>query len=167
MDTNNDVCDGEVTKALLEVGTFKAVVSNHVCESVLVTCATNKQRKLIDSMLTSPGLTVLKCGFLPFHEVYGFNSDHPLIWDDICDEDLLGHCPQHIYRAPVSNIKSNDPDIREMYIQQCLKSMNVKILSMIIKPLLCFVRKHEKVSICVTRLFTFTLLLPQRSKRSK
>ena len=34
---------------------------------------------------------------------------------------MLGHRLQHIYRAPRSNVRSNDPDIREKYIQQCLE----------------------------------------------
>ena len=83
MDANNNIHDGEVTKALLEVGIFKTVVSNHDGESVPTTCATNKQRKAIESIWTSPGLTVLKCDFLTFHEVYGFNYDHQLFWADI------------------------------------------------------------------------------------
>ena len=111
MDANDDIRKGEVTKALLEVGILEAVVSNHGGKSVPATCATNKQRKPIDSIWTSPGLTVLKCGFLPFHEIYGFNSDHQLIWADIYNEDLLGHRPQYIHRASGSNVKPNDPDI--------------------------------------------------------
>ena len=42
MDANDDVRDGEVTKALLEVGIFKAVISKHGGKSVPVTYATNK-----------------------------------------------------------------------------------------------------------------------------
>ena len=72
MDANNNVRDGKVTKALMEIGMYKVVVSKQVGESVPATCATNKQRKPIDSIWTSPGLTVLRCGFLPFHDVYGF-----------------------------------------------------------------------------------------------
>ena len=100
-------------KALREVGTFEAVVGNHVGESVPATCATNTQQKRIDSIWTSHGLTVLQCGSLPFHDVYGFQSDHRLVWADICNEDLLRHRPQHIYCAPRSKTRSNDPDIRE------------------------------------------------------
>ena len=118
---NNDVRDGEVMKALMEIRMFKAVVSNHVGESVPATCATNKQRKPSDNIWTSPGLTVLRCGFIPFHDVYGFQSDHQLVWADICNEDLLGHRSQHIYCASRSKVRSNDPDIREKYIQRCLE----------------------------------------------
>ena len=72
MDANDDVRNGKVTKALEEIGIYKAVVSNHGGESVPATCATNEQREPIDNIWTSPGLTVLHCGFLPFHDVYGF-----------------------------------------------------------------------------------------------
>ena len=64
MDANDDVRDGEVTRALWEIGMFEAVVSNHKDKSVPATCAKNTQRKPIDNIWTSPGLTVLRCGFL-------------------------------------------------------------------------------------------------------
>ena len=56
----------------MEICMFEAVVNNHGGKSVPTTCATNKQQKLIDSIWTSPGLTMRRCGFLPFHETYGF-----------------------------------------------------------------------------------------------
>ena len=121
MDANDDVRDGKVTEALMEIGMYEAVISNHAGESVPATCVTNEQRKPIDSIWTSSSLTVLSCGFLPFHDVYGFQSDHLLIWADICNEDMLGHCPQHIHRAPNSKVRSNDPNIRELYILRCIK----------------------------------------------
>ena len=67
---------GKYTRALWEVGMFEAVVSNHTDKSVTATCATNTQRKPMDSICTSSGLAVLRCGFLPFHDVYGFQSNH-------------------------------------------------------------------------------------------
>ena len=42
MDANNDVRDWKVTKALMEIGMYKAVVINRGGESVPATCATNK-----------------------------------------------------------------------------------------------------------------------------
>ena len=99
---------------------FEAVVSNHKDKSWPATCAKNTQRKPIDSILTSPGLAVLRCSFLPFHDAYGFQSDHQLVWADICNEDLLGHRPQHIYQALCAKTRSNDPDIREKFIQRCI-----------------------------------------------
>ena len=99
---------------------FEAVVSNHTNKSVPTTCATNTQRKPIDSIWTSPGLAVLRCGFLPFHDAYGFHSDHQLVWADVCNKDLLGHRPQHIYRAPRAKARSNDPDVQEKFIQRCI-----------------------------------------------
>ena len=50
MDANDDVRDGEIAKALWEVGIFEAVVSNHKEKSVLATCATNTQQIPIDSI---------------------------------------------------------------------------------------------------------------------
>ena len=121
MDANDDVRDGEVMKALMEICIFKAVVSNYGSKNISATYATNKQRKQLDSIWTSPDQTVLRCGFIPFHEIYSFQSNHQLIWADICNKDLLGHSPQHIYRVPTSNVKSNNLDNGEMYIQCCLE----------------------------------------------
>ena len=42
MDANDDIRNGKVTIALLEVGILEAIVSNHGGESVPATCATNK-----------------------------------------------------------------------------------------------------------------------------
>ena len=121
MDANNDVRNGAVTKALWEIETFEAVFSNHKENSVPATCAKNTQRIPIDSIWTSPGLTVLRCGFLPLHDIYGFQSDHRLVWADICNENLLGHRPQHIYRALRAKVRSNDPEVLEKFIQRCIK----------------------------------------------
>ena len=76
MDSNNNVHDSDVSAALADIGIKEAVINNHCGESVLVTYSKNKQLKPIDSIWTSPGLEVLRCGFLPFHNVYGFDSDH-------------------------------------------------------------------------------------------
>ena len=100
---------------------YKAVVSNHKEKNVPATCAKNTQRRPIDSLWTSPGLMDLRCGFLPFHDIYGFQSNHRLVWADICNEDLLGYQPQHIYRTPRAKARSNDPEVREKCIQHCIK----------------------------------------------
>ena len=121
MDANNDVRDGEVTRALWEVGMFEAVVSNHTDKNVPATCTSNTQQKPIDSIWTFPGLAVLRCGFLLFHDAYGLHSDHRLVWADVCNEDLLGHRPRHLYRAPRSEARCNDPAIREKFIQRIIE----------------------------------------------
>ena len=50
MDANDKIRDGKETKALMEIGIYKVVISNHIGESVPATCATNKQRKPTDSI---------------------------------------------------------------------------------------------------------------------
>ena len=122
MDANDDVRDEKLTKALLEIGMFEAVVSKHKDRSVPATYAKNTQRKPINSILTSQGLTVLRCGFLPYHDQHGFLADHRLVWADICNGDLLGHRLQHIYRAPKTKARSNNPEVREKFNQRCLKN---------------------------------------------
>ena len=105
MDANDDVRDGAVSIALDAIGIGEAVIKNHRGESVPATYARNTLRKPIDSIWTSPGLDILRCGFLPFHSVYGFPSDHRLIWVEICNQSLFGHRTQRIFRAlsPRSN----------------------------------------------------------------
>ena len=44
MDANDDVGDGDATKALREVGMFEVVISYHGGESMPATCATNTQQ---------------------------------------------------------------------------------------------------------------------------
>ena len=56
MDANDNVRDGKVTKALMEIGMYEAVISNYGGESVPATCATNKQRKPIDLVAYSRGI---------------------------------------------------------------------------------------------------------------
>ena len=120
MDANDDVRDGEVSLALAEIGIGEAVIKNHKGVGVLATCARNTMRKPIDSIWTSPGLDVLRCGFLPFHSVYGFTLDHKMIWAEICNQSIFGHRPQKIFRTSVSKVKSNDPANREKYIEDVL-----------------------------------------------
>ena len=79
MDANDAVRDGVVSVALDEIGIGEAVIKNHRGESVPATYARNNLRKPIDSIWTSPGLDILRCGFLPFHSVYGFPSDHRMM----------------------------------------------------------------------------------------
>ena len=43
-----------------------------------------------------------------------------MIWAEICNQSMFGHCPQRIFRAPVSKVKSNDPTNREKYIEDVL-----------------------------------------------
>ena len=120
LDANDDVRDGEVSAALAEISIGVAVIKNHKGVSVPATCARNTLRKPIDSIWTSPGLDVLRCGFLPFHSVYSFPSDHRMIWVEICNQSMFGHRPQRIFRASVSKVKSNDPTNREKYIEDVL-----------------------------------------------
>ena len=92
MDANDDVKDGAVSVTLAEIEIQETVIKNHRGESIPATCARNSQHRPIDSIWTSPGLDVLICGFLPFHSVYGFDSDHQMIWVQIIyNQPMFGH----------------------------------------------------------------------------
>jgi hypothetical protein len=76
MDANEDVRNGPVSKRLEEVGMMEGVINHHQTSSVPATCAKNRSRTRIDSIWISPGIEILQCGFLPFHDYKGFDSDH-------------------------------------------------------------------------------------------
>ena len=86
MDVNDDVRNGAVSVVLAEIGIQEVVTKNHRGESVPAICARNTQRRPIDSIWTSPGLDVLRCGFLSFHSVHRFDSNHQIIWVEICNQ---------------------------------------------------------------------------------
>ena len=131
MDANDDVRDCAVSATLAEIGIEEAVIKNHMGESVPATCTRNTHWKPIDSIWTSPGLDVLRRAFLPFRSVYGFPSDHQMIWAEICNQSMFGHRPKRFFCAPVSKVKSNDPANREKYIEDVLERFEVedKLLS--------------------------------------
>ena len=126
MDANDDIRKGKISTALENIGMTEAIVSFHKDRSPPATCTTNTQRKVIDSIWTSPGIHILRCGFLPFHDFLGFFSDHRLIWADICNQSLYGYRPQRIFRAPTSRVKSNDPASREKYAKRLLEQYERK-----------------------------------------
>ena len=164
MYANNNIWDGEVTKALLEVNIFEAVVSNYGDKSAPATCATNKQGKQIYIICSFSGLTVLKCGFLRFHKSYGFNSDHQLIWADICNRDLYGY-PLNVCSVLQRPMWSQMiPASKNNASNGALKRMNVKMLSMLIKPLLHSVRNPKKELICKTIIYLHTSLAKKIQK---
>ena len=66
LDTNEDVRTGAVQKELANIGMFEAIIRHHTTKLVPATCNTNESRKSIDGIWTSPGVEVLRCGYLPF-----------------------------------------------------------------------------------------------------
>ena len=121
MDSNEDVRDGKVTKNLEAVGMMEGVISQHKKDSAPATCAKNTNRTPIDSIWISPGVEILQCGFLPFHDYRGFDSDHRLIWVEIDNASIFGHYPQKMWKAPETRVKSNDPRCRDRYIERVLQ----------------------------------------------
>lgn len=68
MDTKNDVRRGKTSKAWEDIGLFEVILKFHNDKGLPDTCATSKNFKLIDSSCTSPGIDILQCGFIPFHD---------------------------------------------------------------------------------------------------
>ena len=101
------------------------IINSHKERSPPSTHNRNRTRKPIDSIWASIGVKAVSCGFLPFHDEKGFYSDHRLVWVDFCNESLLGHRPQRIFRAPRSKVKSNNPISREKYNDRT-KKMYIK-----------------------------------------
>jgi hypothetical protein len=77
MDANEDVRNGPVYKQAARGGRItEGVINHHKTSNVPATCAKNKSTTPIDSIWISPGIEILQCGFLPFHDYKGFDSDH-------------------------------------------------------------------------------------------
>ena len=121
MDINDDVRKCECSKKLNNIGMKEIIINSHKERSPPSTHNRNRTRKPIDSIWASNGVEAVSCGFLPFHDEKGFHSDHRLVWVDFCNESLLGHRPQRIFRAPRSKVKSNNPISREKYIDRTKK----------------------------------------------
>jgi hypothetical protein len=121
MDANEDLRNGPVSKRLEEVGMMEGVINHHKTSSFPATCAKNRSRTPIDSIWISTGIEILQCGFLPFHDYKGFDSDHRLIWVKIDNASLFGHYPQQMWKAPSTRVRSNDPRCRDRYIEQVLQ----------------------------------------------
>ena len=86
---------------------------------------------------------------LPFHDIHSYQSDHQLVWADICNEDLLGHQSQHIYCVPWSKARSNDPDIREKFVQRCIDKYGCEDIFNDFKTLTYFCQKQlEGKDVC-------------------
>jgi hypothetical protein len=119
-----------VSKRLEEIGMMEGVINHHKTSSVPATYAKNKSRAPIDSIWISPGIEILQCGFLPLHDDKGFDSNHRLIWVEIDNASLFGHYPQHMWKAPSTRVRSNDPRCRGRYIERVLqqyKDENVSV----------------------------------------
>ena len=82
LDANEDVRFGTVQKDLANVWKFEAIIRHHPTKSVPATCNKNLSRMLIDGIWTSPGVEVLRCGYLPFDSYDGFSSDHHVVGGD-------------------------------------------------------------------------------------
>jgi len=92
LDVNEDVRYGAVQKELANIGMFEAIIRHHPTKSVPATCNTNESRKPIDGIWTSPGMEVLRCGYLPFDSYNGFSSDQRMVWAEIDNASIkLAH----------------------------------------------------------------------------
>ena len=122
MDANDNVRDASVSVELADIAITENVISNYKCGSVPGTCSKNKQQESVDSIWPSPDLDVFRCSFLPFHDnMYGFDLDHRLILIELCNQSLYGHYHQKIFCAPISKVKSDNPNNYEIYIEKVLE----------------------------------------------
>ena len=76
--------------------------------------------------------------------MYGFPSDHRLIWVEICNQSLFGHRLQRIFRAPVSKVKSNDPANRDKYIEEVLVQFEAQDIMLSFDTLKQFCESHRQ-----------------------
>ena len=92
LDANDDVRHGSVQKELANIGMYEAIIRHHPTKSVPATCNKNESRKPIDGIWISPGVEVLRCGYLPFDSYNGFSSDQRMVWAEIDNASIkLAH----------------------------------------------------------------------------
>jgi hypothetical protein len=155
MDANDDVRNGSVSKLLKEVGMMEGVIAHHKTANVPATCSKNRSRMPIDTMRISTGVEILQCGFLPFHNYLGFNSDQQLVWVEIDNTPIFGHYPQQMWMAPSKRVGSNDPRWWDRYLervtQQC-EEENIFVQCEALRQLCINRNKEEAVGLTIEAL---------------
>ena len=115
MDANDDVRQPRLRQFTQSLGMKDAILSQH--SNPPATCDKNTQRQPIDAIWTTPGLTPVFSGYLPFHK--GCPSDHRMLWIDLVQDTFLGHSTKLAIPKP-RRLKASDPRIVQKYIHLLL-----------------------------------------------
>ena len=126
IDINDDIRYSICSKMVEDIRMKETMINFHKNKSPPAMHNRNKTQKQIDSIWTSPGIETISCRFLLFHDKKGFTSDHRLVWADLCNKSLFGYRSQRIFRDIRSKVRSNNPILREKYINRVIKMYKTK-----------------------------------------
>ena len=112
MDVNEDIRQPRIRQFYSSLGLSEAILSRH--KNPPATCEKNSQRQPIDTILTTPGITPVSSGYLPFGK--GCPSDHRVLWLDIIKDTFLSQSPKLAPPKP-RRLKASDPRLVNKFNQ--------------------------------------------------
>ena len=114
-DFNADVQAGEIKGLCGKRGLSELILQRHGTNSP-ATHERNTNRVLIDEILGSESIHIVRGGYLGFGEA--FDSNHRTLWVEIGAKDLLGYRPAETHKRKSKCIKSGDPRRVEKYVKR-------------------------------------------------
>ncbi len=127
IDANEDIRTGDTKKAFEEWGLREAIISKFGAQAVPATYHRNENRIPIDGLWHTPGIEILKCGYLGFGEGCP-NADHRVLWADFATQDVLGCEPPPLTQATIRKLLSDHPKLAEIYIKEVTKQVRANKL---------------------------------------
>ena len=118
MDANEDVRSPRMKSFSMELGLINPILNQHT--NLPATCDKNSQRQSIDAIWTTPCLSPLLSGYLPFGS--GCPSDHRVLWIDLPKDHFLGESPKLSPPRP-RRLKASDPRLVDRYINLLLPQL--------------------------------------------
>jgi hypothetical protein len=82
----------------------------------------NNQRQPIDGLWATPGITILRGGYLAFGD--GCPSDHRGLWFDIEYSVAFGHSPPNLAPPQPKHLKVKDPRVVKKYLKSAKNIMS-------------------------------------------
>ena len=60
----------------------------------------------MDGIWISPGMEVLRCGYLSFDDYDGSSSDHSMLWVEIDNTSIIGYYSQYSSMPSADKVRS-------------------------------------------------------------
>ena len=118
IDQNADVRTDGLSFELQALGFREAILTLHTQSSPPATHNRNTTRTPIDAIWVSENVDVLRAGYCPFGGAYGMESDHRMLWIEVCNCSLMGkHLPPPVSFSH-SKLQSSHPHLRQRYFKR-------------------------------------------------
>ena len=114
MDVNSDIRDPDITQWRTKWSLVEPLQEAHGPINV-ATCQSNNSQTPIDTIWTTPGLTITQTGMTGFGELDLGSADHRMLWIDVDKESMFGFRPPPPQRRPNNTLPLNDPRIVKRY----------------------------------------------------